>query len=243
MGNNSAMLLIDNKKQVPKEFDKIAIRYDFATGMSQGYQGDLNYSAGFLELKGDEKVLDICCGTGRSVTALLPHLTTGTIVGLDNSEVMLEVAHRKFKDQVSNGKVEFVLRDAMEMNFPEHSFDAVFIAYGLRNMPDYDGFLKGVYHALKPGGTVVLHDYSLSHTWYAKIYWTLIAYPFMIPIGLLTTGQLRIFVYLYKSVMRFLRPRQVLQRMTATGFESAEYFPQRFWRAPILKIFRARKPV
>ena len=62
----SATILLTNKKIVPKEFNKIAARYDLATSMSHGYQSDLERSASFLLLKGDESVLDLCCGTGKS---------------------------------------------------------------------------------------------------------------------------------------------------------------------------------
>lgn len=237
------MVLIDNKQAVPKEFNKIATRYDFATGMSQGYQSDLNRSAKYLSLKGDEKVLDLCCGTGRSVKAILPLLNNGTIVGVDNSEEMLEVAKRKFASEVTSGKVSFSLQDAMHMDFEPNTFDAIFVAYGLRNMPDYEKFTEGLYRILKPGGKLVLHDYSLAKNWFSKPFWTFISVFFMIPIGFLSTGTARIFIYLYKSVMRFLNPKQVVDLLNSKGFQDVQSIPQPFWRAPILRIFTGVKPL
>ena len=63
--------LIENKAFVPKEFNKISKKYDWATKMSQGYQDDLDASARRMNLRGDEKLLDLCCGTGKSTMACL----------------------------------------------------------------------------------------------------------------------------------------------------------------------------
>ena len=102
--------LIENKVAVPKEFNKIARRYDMATGLSQGYQSDLNRSAAYLQLQGHETVLDLCCGTGKSTAAVLPYITTGKVIGVDNSEEMLAVAGEKFANEIKAGKLQLQLQ-------------------------------------------------------------------------------------------------------------------------------------
>ncbi len=99
---DKTILLIENKAAVPKEFNRIAKRYDLATAMSQGYQTDPNYSARLLNLKGNEQVLDLCCGTGKSTKAILQYITTGKVTGIDNSEGMLEQANKKFRNEILN---------------------------------------------------------------------------------------------------------------------------------------------
>jgi ubiquinone/menaquinone biosynthesis C-methylase UbiE len=59
--------LIQNKKDVPSEFNRIAKRYDLATFLSQGYQKDLQTSVDRMNLKGDEYLADLCCGTGSQL--------------------------------------------------------------------------------------------------------------------------------------------------------------------------------
>ena len=81
--------LIQNKKEVPSEFNRIAKRYDLATFLSQGYQKDLQTSVDRMNLKGDEFLADLCCGTGKSTIACLNNLTNGKVIGIDNSEGML----------------------------------------------------------------------------------------------------------------------------------------------------------
>ena len=168
MQHSSSQILIEDKQKVPKEFNKVADRYDFATSMSQGYQEDLNRSGKLLELKGDELVIDLCCGTGKSTLSFLDKITSGKIICVDNSEGMLEVAKLKFSKEIEEGKIELSLQDAMHLNFAENSVDAIFMAYGLRNMPNYEKLIRDLYRILKPNGQLVIHDYSLKDAWYVK---------------------------------------------------------------------------
>lgn len=233
--------LIENKQAVPKEFNNVASMYDFATYLSQGYQEDLDNSAKWLNLKGDEKVLDLCCGTGKSTAACLKHITTGSIIGVDNSEGMLEEANKKFANEIASGKVKFELQDAMNLNFPEESFDAIFMAYGLRNMPDYDQSLQHLYKLLKPGGKICIHDYSLANKGWAKVYWGVLSYGFIVPFCTILSRSAKIYTYLAKSVLTFLTPREVEEKMQKTGFKHIEVKAHKSWRSPILHAFIAEK--
>ncbi len=233
--------LIKNKVNVPKEFNRIATSYDFATSMSQGYQEDLYTSAERMQLKGDEHVLDLCCGTGKSSLAVLKFIPHGKLTGVDNSEGMITVAKEKFQKEVSDGKAEFVLNDAMQLSFPDESFDAIFMAYGLRNMPDYEKCIQGLHRILKPGGTLCIHDYSLADTWYSRIYWGILGYGFIVPFCTIMARSSTIFTYLIKSVFNFLTPNQTTKLLQESGFSDVKAMPLKSWRAPILHTFTARK--
>lgn len=237
----TSTILIENKKAVPKEFNRIASSYDFATAMSQGYQTDLNMSASLLKLKGNELVLDCCCGTGKSSAPILSYITTGKVIGVDNSEGMLAEANKKYKNEINNGKIEFQLQDAMELNFPSETFDAIFVAYGVRNMPDYKKYIEQLFRLLKPGGKLVIHDYSLKNSWYAKPMWGILGYGFIVPFCTVVSGSSKIFTYLIKSVFQFLRPNEVIDLLQTTGFKNVEAKPHRGWRAPILHAFYGEK--
>jgi ubiquinone/menaquinone biosynthesis methyltransferase len=238
---DETIVLIKNKKAVPKAFNRIAKHYDFATGMSQGYQSDLDRSAGLLQLKGDEWILDCCCGTGKSSASVLPFIKTGKIIGIDNSEGMLEEARKKFYPEMVAGKLEFQLQDAMELNFLPQTFDAIFVAYGLRNMPDYQNYIRQLFGLLKPGGKLVIHDYSLANTWYAKPLWGILGWGFIVPFCTIVSGSSKIFRYLIKSVFSFLRPNEVVELLSANGFTKVSAQPHKGWRAPILHAFYAEK--
>jgi ubiquinone/menaquinone biosynthesis methyltransferase len=231
--------LFHQKKHVPKEFDNVARRYDLATTMSQGYQADLDRSAAALALKGHENVLDLCCGTGRSTAACLPFIQDGTITGIDNSEGMLEEARRKFKLEIEKGKLDFHQMDAMHLDLPSQTYDAVFAAYGLRNMPDYDEFIQGVHRVLKPGGKIGIHDYSLAPSTWVKWYWAILGYGFIIPFCTLMTGHSSIFRYLIKSVREFLNPEEIVALLQRNGFHDVKVVRHPSWRKPLLHTFIA----
>lgn len=233
--------LIENKVQVPKEFNKVSSMYDFATYLSQGYQEDLDNSASWLALKGDERVLDLCCGTGKSTAACLKQLTSGSIIGVDNSEGMLNEANKKFASDIAAGKVRFELQDAMHLNFEAESFDAIFMAYGLRNMPDYQKSLDSLYKLLKPGGRLCIHDYSLANKTWAKVYWSVLSYGFIVPFCSLLSRSSAIYTYLAKSVLTFLTPPEVVEKMKNAGFQNIQVKAHKSWRSPILHAFIAEK--
>jgi ubiquinone/menaquinone biosynthesis methyltransferase len=237
---NTATILLKNKKEVPSEFDKIASRYDLATYLSQGYMDDLRISAQRMKLKGNETVLDLCCGTGKSTLACLEQVANGKVVGVDNSKEMLEAAKQKLETPYK-GKVSFQLQDAMLLDFPDNSFDAIFMAYGIRNMPDYDKCVQNLYRILKPGGTICFHEYSLAENIYAKPYWAVMGYGFIVPFCTLLTGNFTIFNYLVKSVMTFLRPSVFIQLLAKNNFNNVEAIPLKSWRKPLLHTFIGRK--
>lgn len=231
-----------DKKEVPKAFNRVARSYDLATALSQGYREDLDRSAAALELKGDEEVLDLCCGTGKSTAACLQFIEKGKVTGIDNSEGMLEVARKKFSKEMSAGKLEFLLQDAMHLDFKENTFDAIFVAYGLRNMPDYDAFVSSLFKLLKPGGRLCIQDYSIKDSAWARWYWCVLGYGFVVPFCTVVTGSSVIFRYLIRSVADFLNPSQILTLLKKYHFEQAQVMEHKSWRRPVLHTFTARKP-
>jgi len=234
---NTTASLLQNKSKVPSEFDSIAKRYDIATWFSNGYMDDLNVSTSRIQLKGDERLLDLCCGTGKSTLACLNVLPNGKITGVDNSFEMLEVAKQKI--QISN--VNFIHADAMQLNFKPETFDVIFMAYGIRNMPDYEKCLSGLSRILKQGGVICFHEYVLDEAWWAKAYWAILGYGFIIPFCTLLTGNFTIFNYLIKSVLNFPTPSNFKEMLQNAGFEQVDFIPLKGWRAPILKTVIAKK--
>lgn len=229
--------LIENKKSVPHEFDGVARRYDLATSFSQGYQKDLQLSVDRMNLKGDEYIADLCCGTGKSTKACLKNLQSGKVLAVDNSKVMLEVARSK----LNFNNVSFIQADVMELDYPENSFDAIFMAYGIRNMPDYEKCLENLRRMLKPGGIICFHEYSLNEGIFSKLYWRFMGYFIIIPVSTLISGSSGIFRYLIKSVLDFPSPNEFIDLLKKNGFKDAKKISMPSWRGPILHTFLAHK--
>ena len=237
-----AIELLQKKEQVPYQFNRIARRYDFVTFLSQGYLEDLNRSVQHMRLKGTEVLADLCCGTGKSTICCLNALPHGRVIGVDNSTEMLQQAKRKYYSNYSREKLEFIQKDVMQLDFPENSLDAIFMAYGIRNMPDYDLCLQNLYKILKPQGIICFHEYSLDNNLFSRLYWRFLGHAVIIPFSALVTGSTNIFRYLIKSVLNFLSPQDFSDKISKAGFIDIEIYPQKSWRRPILRTFLARKP-
>jgi ubiquinone/menaquinone biosynthesis methyltransferase len=229
--------LIKDKKSVPYEFDKVAGKYDAATLLSQGYQSDLDLSASRMQLSGDEYVADLCCGTGKSTQACLSNLKYGKILAIDNSKEMLEVARTKF----INDNITFVQEDVMELAYPDDSFDAIFMAYGIRNMPDYMKCLHNLRRMLKNDGVICFHEYSINNNFFAQLYWKFLGYFLIIPISSLLSGSSDIYKYLIKSVLSFPSPNEFTNLLKEAGFSRVRRIEMPSWRKPILHTFLANK--
>lgn len=229
--------LINNKKSVPLEFNNVAKNYDLATFLSQGYQKDLDLSAKRMQLKGDESIIDLCCGTGKSTEACLTQIPEGNILAIDNSEEMLSVAKTKF----TNNNLKFDLADAMELDYPDETFDAIFMAYGIRNMPDYNKCLINLKRMLKPNGLICFHEYSLNDNFLSHLYWKILGYTAIIPISTALSGSSNIYKYLVKSVLEFPSPTKFMEILKMNGFVNVERLSMPSWRKPILHTFIAYK--
>jgi ubiquinone/menaquinone biosynthesis methyltransferase len=234
--------LFNDKTQVPAEFNKVAKKYDTATFLSQGYQKDLQRSVDRLGLNGNELVLDLCCGTGQSTICILNRLNSGKVIGIDNSEEMLNVAKQKYSGSYDKNKLEFIKQDVMNISYDDESIDAIFMAYGIRNMPDYNACINILHKVLKPGGKIAFHEYSLNSNFLAHIYWMFLGHGLVIPISALISGSTTIYKYLVKSVGEFPSPDDFLLLLKDAGFINVMRKPMPGWRKPILHTFLATKP-
>ncbi|MGG3624079.1 demethylmenaquinone methyltransferase [Bacillus gobiensis] len=106
------------------------------------------------------KALDVCCGTGDWTLDLARAVgKNGKVVGLDFSKNMLSIGQQKIKNEGLT-QADLLHGNAMELPFPDHTFDYVTIGFGLRNVPDYLTVLKEMARVAKPGGQIVCLETS-----------------------------------------------------------------------------------
>ena len=233
--------LSGQKHVVPQEFDAVAPTYDLLTSLNPGYHRHLRLSAERLDLRRpDARVLDLCCGTGASTEALRAVWPQAEIVALDASAGMLERAREK---RVLSG-VTFVHGDATDPRAAGVSgrFDAVLMAYGIRNLPDADRGLRNVRELLAPEGTLCLHEYSVRDSRRARMVWDAVCFGIIIPGGLVTARHSNIYRYLHKSVVEFDGVRALEARLMRAGFEGIRTLPMDGWQRGIVHSFLARRP-
>ncbi len=142
------------------------IRQVFNTVSEQYGQGELRFFEnaashlpGLLDLKGDEKLLDIATGTGLASTLLAAHLPDGQVTGIDLSEGMLEKAKLRAQNMgLSN--VDFQRMDMTKMDLPENHFDVINASFGVFFVEDMEQLVQHVASRLKPGGRFITTHFA-----------------------------------------------------------------------------------
>ncbi len=192
-------------------FDRIARRYDLVnTVLSAGTDaGWRRRAARATGLVAGGSVLDVACGSGR-LTAELARIAgpRGRVVGLDFSPGMLEVARR------DHPAIEFIEGDALQLPFDDHSFDAVTIAFGLRNLADPIRGLREMLRVVR-GRAVVLEFVRPSRGLVGSAY-RMYLRSLLPAIGGALSGQPSAYRYLSDTVDSYRTPRE-LQEMAETA--------------------------
>jgi ubiquinone/menaquinone biosynthesis C-methylase UbiE len=232
--------MIDAKREVPRQFDRVARGYDLLATLNPGYSKHLRWSAERLRLGPDAQILDLCCGTGLSTQALRQVYPGADVTGLDASAGMLQAAAGK--DGLSG--VRWVHGDAMD---PAAAgavgpYDAILMAYGIRNVPDPDRCLARLWALLRPGGVLCLHEYSVAQSLWSQVVWQIVSLGIVIPLGTVVTGSSTIFRYLRRSVMRFDAVPDLEERLRRAGFVGVHTEPMAGWQRGIVHSFLASRP-
>jgi ubiquinone/menaquinone biosynthesis C-methylase UbiE len=227
-----------DKHEVPRQFDRIARGYDLLSTLNPGYAKHLLWSAKRLRVGETAEILDLCCGTGLSTLALRRAHPRARLTGLDASAGMLEYAAAKepLRD------VRWLHGDAMAPAAAGATgpYDAILMAYGIRNVPDPDVCLQRLRLLLRPGGMLCLHEYSVAASQWSRIVWNMVSLGIVIPLGTLVTGSSTIFRYLRRSVQDFDSVPRLEQRLRDAGFIDVHTEPMDGWQRGIVHSFLAR---
>jgi ubiquinone/menaquinone biosynthesis C-methylase UbiE len=241
----------DRKREVPSDFDDTAGTYDVLVSRNPGYLDHLRRSAERLAVANPSaRILDLCCGTGLSTAAITAAWPDATVVGLDASAGMLDAARAK----PDLAGVTWILGDASDpgpaLVAAGHAppFDAVLMAYGIRNLPDPDAALARILGLLAPGATICFHEYSVKGNPRSIGTWTSVAWLIIIPSGGWANRRLglrratRIYRYLWRSVLAFDSVAEFEDRLRRAGFVDVRTEPMDGWQRGIVHSFLARRP-
>lgn len=152
----------NKKQQVAEMFDTIAPRYDFMNRfLSVGIDVTWRKKAiGLFKEDQPKQILDVATGTGDLAIMAARILDPEKIIGIDISEKMLEVGRKKVEKEGLSGKIELYKGDGETINFPDNTFDAVMVAFGVRNFENLEQGLAEILRVLKPGGQLVVLEFS-----------------------------------------------------------------------------------
>jgi len=196
-------------------FAAIARRYDLLNDL-QSFGLHRRWKHRVVELaavRPGQRALDVCCGTGDIALALA---RAGTeVTGLDFSQAMLEIAEtrRLKKPQSAVANPKFMQGDAQQLPFPDNSFDAVTIGYGLRNLSSCETGLREMLRVARPGGRLVVLDFGKPpNALWRAIYFThlKISVPLM---GWLFSGNADAYAYILESLKHYPAQQGVAAKM------------------------------
>jgi len=215
-------------KRVRGMFGAIARRYDLlnhvlSANMDRSWR---RTSARALPEGPLERVLDLCGGTGDLSLELLREREIAKVVCCDFSHPMLLLARRKFASKPYSGRLALLEADGLRLPFPPCSFDAVTVAFGVRNFADMDGGLSEIHRVLRPSGCLVVLEFSRpTAPVLAQLYGFYLR--FLLPrLGDGVTGGRGAYGYLARTIASFPDAAALASRIRDAGFAACD------WTAP-----------
>lgn len=254
--------------QIPEAFDEVADRYDLMVALNPGYHAHLRRSAQvLLEALAEPgwppgrdggsraeplHIVDLGCGSGASSRALVTTFEAigrpWRLTGVDASAGMLGVARSKrwpatvrFVNARAEQLTALTAVDGEDGLGGATGLDALFAAYLVRNIADRDGLLRAVHDALRPGGVLVIHDYSVVDSRRARAVWTAVCWLVVIPLGWLTSRRTRLYRHLWRSVMEMDSLELLAARLEAAGFVETRVRTVPGWQRGIIHTVSARR--
>ena len=209
--------------RVRRVFDSVASRYDIMNDlMSMGlHRAWKAYTLMVANVREGSRVLDIAGGTGDLALAFAKKVgATGQVVHTDINEAMLRTGRDRLID--AGVVLPTLVCDAEQLPFPDDHFDVVTVAFGLRNMTHKDAALKEMNRVLKPGGKLLVLEFSKVAQPLAKVYdW----YSFQVlpRLGKLVAGDDASYRYLAESIRMHPAQEQLKTLMKEGGFGHVDY--------------------
>jgi demethylmenaquinone methyltransferase/2-methoxy-6-polyprenyl-1,4-benzoquinol methylase len=225
---------LSKKEQVAQMFDTISGNYDNLNRVIS-FGIDVKWRKKVLKLVAQEKpqtILDIATGTG-DLAILMTQTNATKIIGLDISAGMLEVGVQKIAARNLSNTIEMVLGDSENMPFEDHYFDAITVAFGVRNFENLEKGLSEILRVLKPNGIFIILETSVPEkTPYKQGYHFYSKYILPL-IGKLFSKDTAAYGYLSESAAAFPFGEKLNNILRKIGFIDVVALPQTFGVATI----------
>jgi demethylmenaquinone methyltransferase/2-methoxy-6-polyprenyl-1,4-benzoquinol methylase len=217
----------EKAKKVASVFDSVADKYDLMNDLlSFGiHRWWKRFAINLTGVKAGNRVLDLAGGTGDLASRLAPLVgPAGQVVLADINAAMLEEGRQRLTDAGLVGNIAYVQADAEQLPFPDNHFDCITMAFGLRNVTHKDRALVAMQRVLKPGGCVLILEFSHPTAPGLQPVYDLYSFTVMPLVGRLVANDADSYRYLAESI-RLHPDQETLRRMMErAGFEHCEYF-------------------
>jgi len=217
----------DKVHKVAAVFDSVASRYDLMNDlMSFGvHRLWKRFAIDLTGVRQGDRVLDLAGGTG-DLTRRLARLVgpRGLVLLTDINAAMLNEGRGRLVDEGIAGNVAYVQADAEQLPFPDNTFDVITIAFGLRNVTRKDRALSAMHRALKPGGRVVILEFSHPVVPGLQPVYDLYSFTVLPLLGKLVVRDAASYRYLAESIRVHPDQDTLKSMLEQAGFDRCEYF-------------------
>ena len=228
------------KEAVEAMFDDIAPRYDLlnrllSLGIDQLWRDE---AIKMLRDERPKRILDVATGTGDLALKALK-LNPDKVVGVDLSEEMLTRGRAKLARSGEAGRVILQRGDAEKLPFSDAQFDAALVAFGVRNFENLQAGLIEIRRVLRPGGSLVVLEFSHPHAFPVKQLYTFYSHVILPVVGRFISKHPAAYEYLPESVDAFPSGDDFVVRMREAGYGEIRWKPLTFG---IASLYRGRRP-
>lgn len=218
------------KAQVARMFDSISWRYDFLNHfLSAGV--DIHWrKKAMRELRAlkPKLILDVATGTADLAIQAVKSLSPEKVIGVDISDGMLDLGRKKVEEKGYGKMIELRRGDSENLPFEENKFDAVIVAFGVRNFENLEKGLAEMFRVVKPGGKVVVLEFSKPDRFPFREFYSLY-FRFVVPIvGRIVSRDKAAYDYLPESVHAFPRGKVFVDILDRIGFKNTACKPLTF---------------
>jgi demethylmenaquinone methyltransferase/2-methoxy-6-polyprenyl-1,4-benzoquinol methylase len=224
----------EKEAYVRELFNQIAEQYDSLNPVMSAGQWSRWHRA-FQEkcdFKPGDKILDVACGTGdlSLLVATMVAGEGGEVIGVDIAEGMLEVGRRRVAASPYKEIVTLQLGNAMDLTFPDNTFDGATMGWAMRNVPSIEQTLAEIYRVLKPGARFVCLEAAKPYSWFIRTGFFLYFKTFLPLIDKLVikTGKdakVHPYTYLSRSLDNYPMPHELEALFRAAGFRETGWRP------------------
>ncbi len=216
---------VGKKEQIATMFDRIAPKYDFLNHtLSFGIDKVWRRKAiRLISGNSPETILDVATGTGDFAIAALKS-GAQKVTGIDISKEMVAFGREKIRKLGLEGKIELLTGDSEAIQFPDNSFDAATVAFGVRNFENLSHGLDELFRVLKQGGTLCVLEFSKPRQPLIRFGYKFYSRSLMPRIGRMISGDSSAYTYLPESVEGFPDGEKFITFMKESGFvQISEY--------------------
>lgn len=212
-------------RQVEQMFDSIAHSYDFLNHvLSLGIDRSWRRTAiDSLRPFAPKRLLDVATGTGDFALLAMRRLNLDSILGVDLSEGMLRVGREKVEQQGLSDRITLRKADCMQLDIPDNSFDAVTVAYGVRNFEDLDRGLQEMRRVLRPGGRLVIIELTTPVRFPMKQLFRFYSRILMPIVGKTVSHDARAYTYLPATMEAFPQGEVMQEILRKAGYADVRF--------------------